>query len=343
MAKAAPPEGRLGLLRRAARRFNGLGSAKALNQLQELTQATRELTRSVETLRTRTEQLAAIEQIDWDRREQVAALPPTLDIESVRRHVIAAIDKARLETEPFPHLVVDKWLPTDIYKLMMDGLPPPLFFADRDVSRQRLSVPFKLVPRYSRLVWQLITRDIISQIAGPALNEKFRDVVRSYVKGFSPNLPDDVEIGMYASNGHIMLRRPGYVINPHRDPKWGFVICLVYLARPGDNEAFGTQLYRVKDDQEAPSSTPYYVEPARCELVKSVPFRANTLLVFLNSSGAHGASIPADAEPKTLERYLYQFRLGIENDIKKAVLDGMPPEGRARWQGGDDPESRSFY
>ena len=34
-----------------------------------------------------------------------------------------------------------------------------------------------------------------------------------------------------------MLRRPGYVIAPHRDPKWGFVTGLVYLASAGDNES----------------------------------------------------------------------------------------------------------
>jgi len=166
-------------------------------------------------------------------------------------------------------------------------------------------------------------------------------VVRDYLRTLSPGMPDDADLTLTASNGHIMLRRPGYVIHPHRDPKWGHLSCLVYLVRPGDNESYGTQLYRVKDDIEAPSSTPFYVEQSRCELVKSVPFRANSLLIFLNSAGAHGASIPADAQPPTLERYLYQFRLGLEHLSKETFLNGMTPEKRARWSGGEESYSRS--
>ncbi len=337
MAKSVDvPVGALGRLTRVARGLNPLVISRALRRVDELTAATRELTRVVESLRTRTEQLALIEQTNHDMQQVVEELPATLDTERIRRHVERAISKATLELDPFPHLVVEKWLPIEVYKLMIDGLPPPVFFADREESRQRLGVPFRLAPEYSRRVWQLITRDVVGRIAGPALNEKFAPVVRVYLKSLSPAMQDEADLTLTASNGHIMLRRPGYVINPHRDPKWGHLSCLVYLVRPGDNESYGTQLYRVKEDAEAPFSTPFYVEPARCELVKSIPFSANTMLVFLNSAGAHGASIPADAQPPTLERYLYQFRLGLEHASKKSFLDGMPPDERARWGDGED-------
>jgi len=286
MAKSADaPVGALGRLTRVARGLNPLVISRALRRVDELTAATRELTRVVESLRTRTEQLALIEQSNHEMEQAVAELPSTLDTERVRRHVERAIEKATIELDPFPHLQVEKWLPIEVYKLMIDGLPPPVFFADRDESRQRLGVPFRLAPDYSRRVWELITRDVVGKIAGPALNAKFAPVVRDYLRTLSPGMPDDSDLTLTASNGHIMLRRPGYVIHPHRDPKWGHLSCLVYLVRPGDNESYGTQLYRVKDDIEAPSSTPFYVEQSRCELVKSVPFRANSLLIFLNSAG----------------------------------------------------------
>ena len=123
------------------------------------------------------------------------------------------------------------------------------------------------------------------------------------------------------------------MIPPHRDPKWGFVTGLVYLARDGDPEEHGTSLYRVRGDEEAPSDKPYYVEESRCELVKTVPFRANTLFAFLNSTGAHGATIPADAKPATLERYVYQFRLGPSAQAIQQLLAAMPPERSERWAG----------
>ena len=89
----------------------------------------------------------------------------------------------------------------------------------------------------------------------------------------------------------------------------------------------------MKDDEEAPNDKPFYVDESRCELVRSVPFKANTMMAFLNSAGAHGASIPADAQPPDMERYLYQFRLGPGPKTIKSLLTTMGPERRERWAG----------
>lgn len=122
-------------------------------------------------------------------------------------------------------------------------------------------------------------------------------------------------------------------MKPHRDPKWGFVTALMYLAKPGDSEEYGTQLYRVREDAEATSGSVHYIEPERCELARTVPFRPNSMLVFLNAVGAHGAGIPADAEPATLERYLYQFRLGPTTKTISRLVSLMSPEKAALWSG----------
>ena len=116
----------------------------------------------------------------------------------------------------------------------------------------------------------------------------------------------------------IFLRSPGYTLHPHRDPKWGFISCLVYLARPNDREAFGTDLYAVDQDAVARTDGVHYPEPSRCRRVKTVPFRANTSLAFLNVSGAHGASVPSDADPVT-ERYLYSIRFGPDNRTRDGL------------------------
>jgi len=64
------------------------------------------------------------------------------------------------------------------------------------------------------------------------------------------------------------------------------------------------------------------------------------MLVFLNSTGAHGASIPADAKPATLERYLYQFRLGPTNQAMADLVKCMPDDKRASWEGGKSESSQ---
>jgi hypothetical protein len=130
-----------------------------------------------------------------------------------------------------------------------------------------------------------------------------------------------------------MLRRRGYTIHPHRDPKWGFITCIMYLARSEDSERWGTQIYSVNADQEADNAAPYWIDPKRCHLVEDVAFRPNRMLVFLNSGGAHGASIPADAEPENLERYIYQFRVGPTVETIAMLKANLSADRRARWVG----------
>jgi hypothetical protein len=208
-----------------------------------------------------------------------------------------------------------------------------VFFGDLEESKQHMSVPFSVAPAYSRQVWAFVATEIVAHMLHRALNKKFQQVVGEYVRSACQALPHDFDLTLHASDGRIMLRRPGYILTPHRDPKWGFVTVLMYLARDGDDEAYGTQLYRVREDEEAPTGRVFYFEPHRCELVRSVPFRANTFLAFLNSSGAHGASIPADAQPPSLERYLYQVRLGPTGPVIKRLLQLMPPDKAALWAG----------
>ena len=55
------------------------------------------------------------------------------------------------------------------------------------------------------------------------------------------------------------------------------------------------------------------------------------MLVFLNSRGAHGATIPADAARET-ERYTYQFYVAPENAALGALIRELPAERRTMWQ-----------
>jgi hypothetical protein len=300
---------------------------------QDLARTTRSLSAALEDLRLRTEQLITLQTSNAERQHDLERLSQVLDTERISAHVSSAIEAAPLHHDPFPHIVVQKWLPPEVYRTVVAAVPPSIFFADQDPSRQRLKVPFFFGPQYSTLVWRFMSEEIIDRIVHEAISRKFAEVVREYVATWCPALPPDLDLSLVPSDGRIMLRRPGYVIAPHRDPKWGFLTGLVYLVRKGDREEYGTQLYRVHSDGEAPTSSPFYIETGKCELVKDVPFRANTLLVFLNSRGAHGASIPADAQPPNLERYVYQFRLGPPNHVIGQLLQCMPEEQRKLWEG----------
>jgi len=306
---------------------------RTLARVDQLADTTRDLATALEKVQIRTEQLLTIHQLDVEQRAALDHLPRILDVDRISRHVTDAVERSHLYSDPFPYVVVDRWLPQDVYDSLILGLPPAIFFADREERRHQLMVPLPMAPAYSLRVWRFVAEEIVGRILHGALNEKFHDVVHDYVRTFIPALPPGADLTLSPSDGRILLRRPGYVIEPHRDPKWGFVTALVYLARKGDNEAYGTQLYRLRADGHAPDAKPFYVDQKRCELARAVPFRANTMLAFLNSAGAHGASIPADAQPPNLERYVYQFRLGPDKQTIKHLLSLMPEDGRPLWAG----------
>ena len=304
---------------------------RTLSRVDSLVDRTRELTDAVEMLRIQTDQLLTIQRVDWDKRFDLARIDKWFDADRIGAHINAAFDRTPLELDPYPHIVVQNWLPDDVYERVIDAMPASVFFAhNRD---EHWVVPSGVAPLYARQVWAFVANTIVGALLHGALNRKFQDTICRYMRGFVPTLPRDIDLTLHPSDGRIMLRRPGYYLAPHRDPKWGFVTGIVYLARETDNEAHGTQIYRVRDDAEAPTSRVYYPEPEKCELVKDVPFRANTMLAFLNSEGAHGASIPIDAQPPNLERYIYQFRLGPTGKVIKRVTDLMPPEQAGMWAG----------
>ncbi|NOT44424.1 MAG: hypothetical protein HOP14_07480, partial [Acidobacteria bacterium] len=222
-----------------------------------------------------------------------------------------------------------------VYDLLIEALPPLPFFGERDPVKQDLPLPLTLAPALSTHVWNFVHEVVAVQLLRPALIAKFHEPLqRHYDLVFGPGAREQAgSLPGGTSGGRLMLRRPGYHLDPHRDPKRSLLTCLLYLARPGDDERYGTQIFRVEGDAEAGYKQTYYPEQEghRCELAGVVPFRANTMLVFLNSKGAHGADIPEDA-PADLERYTYQFYVTPRADALSALVKSLPKERRAQWR-----------
>jgi hypothetical protein len=293
------------------------------------------LNESLKGVELREAQLAAIYRADRALAADVEALPAVLDLDAIAAHTRSAIESAPLHLEPFPHLVVENVWPEAFYEALIKGLPPAELFADRPINKRRLAVPFDWAPIYSSRVWDFLVNRVLDRVVAPMVVKRFREPLGAWLLANWP-LPAEAPteaVRFHSTDGRILLRHRGYNIPPHRDPKWSFITCLAYLVRPGDSERWGTQLYSVQDDIEAPSVAAYWIKAERCRLEKDVPFRRNSMLIFLNSHGAHGASIPEDAEPADLERYMYQFRVGPSPDAIRALMRLLPEERRSLWAG----------
>jgi len=280
-------------------------------------------------------QIKFVDVLNRTQQPDMACLPALLDDRRIKEHVNRAIAAAPILTDPYEHIVVERLLPDDVYSLLLRAIPPAEFFDDHDRIKQNLTFPMEYGPALTAKAWGYFDEVIAREIIRSAVLEKFyqplqahyADVFGAESVGRANALPQA------ASSGRLMLRRPGYHLDPHRDPKRSMLTCLMYLAREGDSEEYGTQIFRVHGDAQADYKQTYYPEQAggKCELVKMVPYRPNTMLVFLNSRGAHGADIPAGA-PADLERFTYQFYVAPLNEALSSLIKSLPQAQRMKWR-----------
>jgi hypothetical protein len=307
--------------------------SRQLEQLQETLERQQKVLARIPELEAQVQRCMTAYTKDVRQAEQVAALQVKLgDGEHLAAHAAAAVARASLELDPFPHIVVHDLLPDDVDDELVRALPSKTFFKTEDMTRQEIEVPFVFAPEYSRLMWGTFFNKVIAQAMVPALMEKFRPALDDFLRTHWPGLGTMAESGisLRVSNSRLLLRRPGYVIKPHRDPRWAFLTCLVYLPQTPAHQVYGTQLYRLRQEPDVTHSSPLWVDRSECELVKDVPAIRNTAVVFLNSTGAHGASIPTDAPPN-LERYLYQVQFSVDEQTRDRLLAGTPAEARSSW------------
>ena len=310
--------------------------ARLATRVDEMNARLREMAEKVELLTLRESQLRAVAAADAGFEEEMQRLPAVCDEPRIFAHVRDAVERARVKTDPLPYLVVSNVFPPDFYAALVRAIPPFELFADRPHNKRQLTVPFTYGPAYSRALWTFLVDVVLEGAFQPAIIEKLRQPLGEWIAQQWPQLASDPlgpPMELHSTDGRILLRGRGYRIAPHRDPKWGFITVLLYLARAHESEQWGTQLYSVDEDEAPNTIAPHWIDPARCRLKADVPFRRNTALVFLNSRGAHGAYIPEDAQPSDLQRYIYQYRIGPTRAAIAALVAMLPQEQRSVWEG----------
>jgi hypothetical protein len=247
-----------------------------------------------------------------------------LDPGHVGAQVQRAIASARMDTDPSVHIVINDLTPDDTYRALIDGIPPRIFFTQKDDAKQNLKLSqISVAPERTLATLAFIEQQLIPRMMVPSLLKKFEPHIREfYLREYGSELgPQLAAIPHEASGGRLMLRRPGYHLDPHLDPKRVVFTCLIYFARPGDSEAYGTSFYRINGTPKIDRTSTFYPESQglKCDVVKMVPFKANSAVAFLNYGGAHGADIPKTA-PRDTERYAYQFYVSPEPGALAAIV-----------------------
>lgn len=326
---------RLGLLQRSVdglRRSVDEMGATVPADLEQLRQRLRVVEREARRLRN----LVAIDQV---HRIRWAQLESTLDPAAIHATIARALAEAVFEESPMPHVVLRNLWPADTYAALLDAIPPDEFFPEKDPIKQNIKIrQLEAVPAWTRRALEFLEDTVIATILTPALVSRMRPYLESvYRHEYGPALgPMVAAVPHLATAGRLMLRRPGYKLEPHLDPQRVAMTCLLYFARPGDDSAYGTELFEIDRPVVVDRSNTFYPREKGydCRLVKAVPFEPNTALVFLNRTGAHAAEIPRNA-PKHTKRYSYQFYVSPE----PAALQGLMVDSVVRNQASGIMES----
>ncbi len=237
--------------------------------------------------------------------------PMARDLPEISRHATSAVAATPLSLTPTPHLVVERLLPEATYQALLDAIPPDECFRASDPIKQNFRpAQGRLVPDFTTVMWTFMENEVIPKVLVPALMGRLRPHIDGvYGDRYGERGPAVSALPHEATAGRLMLRRPGYHLDPHVDPRRVVVTCLLYLARPGDSPQFGTQFFSLNAVPTVSGTKTYYPERAGyvSTLEKTVPFTPNTAVAFINAgAAAHGATIPKET-PADTKRYAYQF------------------------------------
>ena len=225
-----------------------------------------------------------------------------------------------VQRDPFPYLVIEDALPADLYEKLAGAFPAPgVMGKDQDSSNTRWDYAARKVAANEAIseTW----RDFIAYNSSPAF---FAEIVSLFADGITSLYPDrfpdrdgleamrvglrdvdrfgrnDVLIESMIS-GNTPVREASSVRTTHVDAGNKLYSGLFYMRLPEDDSTGGDltisqfkEKHRGKEERLSLFNGPY-VEDAEVEVVRKVPYAANTLVLFVNSlNSLHGVTVRSE-------------------------------------------------
>jgi len=211
--------------------------------------------------------------------------------------ILHGLTRADVDPHPFPHVVVDGALPEALYRELEASMPPDeVLLRGREVvnntpyhfSAQRI-LSADVAPVWRKFVRRHTSREFFAEVVrlfGAAIDP---DRVRTGVRYVTPPR-------QFALDCQIVYGSP--VTTPtrchpvHVDRQVALYAGLLYFRRPGDDSTGGDlELYRFRGPRRAYDAA-RCVDDSLVERVKTIPYAANRLVLFLHSAEAlHGVSV----------------------------------------------------
>lgn len=227
---------------------------------------------------------------------------------AVISHLVENVAATAVSREPFPHLVVDDFLPADVFRRLV-GTIPALDCYER---------PERGVGTAERGERAILPLSHIAQAGRPGLDVEFLAWLNGLLGDaevhnclISAAKPDDEPLRTDSASTYrsqVILSRdlPPYEIGPHTDIPKRILSMIVYLA-PGIHAGqLGTTLFSPDDDSFSCGKGIHYGFNG-FRAVKTVVFRPNRALIFARSDHSFHGLLPVHARQPARDALLYEI------------------------------------
>jgi hypothetical protein len=215
---------------------------------------------------------------------------------AARAHFYAAIARAELIDDPFPHLYARDVFPADFYQSLLANLPALdkyTQYSEQYSERYSLDITADTVTRLgpATAFWTGFESWLNSADLLKAMFEKFGPRMRmcyslreKYIK--EATTPDGVTV---SPQSFLCRDFANFALQPHTDAGAKLVVGIFYLSKDDSLVEFGTSIYRPKD----PALREFYKSQRfpfdQFELVRTFENRPNSFVAFLKTDNSfHG-------------------------------------------------------
>jgi len=230
--------------------------------------------------------------------------------------VLQRVSRADVRAEPFPHLVVENALPADLCDALLASYPyPAALGVDLAANNNRWSVG--VAAARANPAVPALWRDFLAYHASAAFFAEFLELFGLYILATHPeHYPDPHTLGALRPGvrakddwqradvlldaqlgGNTPVRAASSVRGLHVDKGDKLYSGLFYLRRDDDHARGGDlEIHRFRPRlstwRRERAFNEYSVDPGATEWVTTVPYRQNTLVLFLNSlDSLHGVTV----------------------------------------------------
>ena len=230
--------------------------------------------------------------------------------------VLSKATKDQVVTDPYPHIIIEDALDAELYARLSEEFPSrETFMADEKslantkyalMGEEALANP-GISPLWKDFIRHHTSAAFFGEVValfGDHFHHYFESVERALGKSFKdmtvglrkeeylvPNMrfPHDVILDCQPQHDYSFTARP--FRGPHVDSATELYAGLFYMREPGDDSTGGAiAIWRAKDENVVfPEPRSYrfdqkggVVDRSKLELVYEVPYRANSLVMFVN-------------------------------------------------------------